>query len=160
MKFWLMASLVMLVSPALAMQCMPRPLEENFKAADIIFVGKVEQRQAVESSEPDGICWKQSEKQPLCGSKVATFAISKLWKGTLPDTHSVKVFSNDGCYCLGSYFETGKEYLVFANHMVDGTAEYTIRTVCDGTISTEEKDGDGKPIATETMHQLDLMVTQ
>jgi hypothetical protein len=158
MKYRLMALFIMAASPALAMQCMPRPLEENVKAADIVFLGKVTAREPVEYKDEDSICWQRSEKMPLCGGKIAAFTVSKWWKGAPPDQTSIRVFSNDACYCLGSVFETGKEYLVFANRTKEGEADYAVRTVCDGTTAVETTGNDGMPIITGIMRQLDELV--
>lgn len=126
-----------LASAANAMQCAPVEFEEAVANADVIFLGKITKRDSFNDGEK-GICSEYSAKEPSCGSKVATFKVSKVWKGVIWDG-STTVYATDGCYCLGSYFEKGGQYIVFANKnskMHSVRAEYDMGTVCDGTKGT------------------------
>ena len=88
--------------------CAPTPLATAFEGADYVFEGAVTARSRIESST-DELCTMRGE---LCGSKVAEFSVSQVWKGSL-DT-ATTVYSQDACLCLGSYFEEGDRYIVFA----------------------------------------------
>lgn len=59
----------------------------------------------------EGICWSEGE---TCGPKIADVSVGKIWKGKLPSSNT-SIYSKDGCYCLGTYFNVGEKYLVFGN---------------------------------------------
>ncbi len=121
---------------AYAMQCVPKKFDEIVQQSDLVFTGKVIKRDAF-NEDVDSFCWKYSSDNPSCGSKVAVFEINKVWKGDVQKS-TVSVYSGDACYCVGSYFNLGEEYIVFANKnssKLPFSAEYSIGTVCDGTTS-------------------------
>lgn len=118
-----------------AMECVPKEFEEIFNKADVIFKGKVIKRDSFNMDEDELICWKHSKESPKCGEKIAMFEVTKTWKGDVGDNPSV--YASDACYCLGSYFITGEEYIVFANvnnKKYPYHADYQMGTVCDGTV--------------------------
>ena len=118
---------------AYAMSCEPLPHETQVEGAEVIFQGTIIERKGI---APDGphVCAAYSEKKPRCGEKVATFQVTKTWRGEL--ARKVKVHSEDACLCLGSYFEKGKEYIVFAKQ-VDGVLRAA--NVCEGTAAKDSK---------------------
>jgi len=118
--------------PAFASSCVSRSAEENFRAADVVFLGKIVGRKPVtlESSK----CWPASAEKPACGGKLATFEVQKTWKGAAGPQISVQ--SEDACLCLGSYFTEGKEYIVFAH----GKDTALTTGVCEGTTKTDSED--------------------
>ncbi len=116
------------------MQCAERPFEAQIAQAEVIFLGKIEARTRVKSKP--GRCWDFSTDKPSCGSKVAMFTVERAWKGS-PATH-VDVVSEDGCYCLGSYFEVGDHYLVFARRHAGIEADLRANNICFGTRSLSD----------------------
>jgi hypothetical protein len=75
------------------------------KEAEIIFSGTASKVNYLEKLDAN-------TNMAPCGGKIATFKISKVWKGG--SQKNLDVFSDDGCLSLGSYFEEGKDYLVYA----------------------------------------------
>ena len=95
------------------MTCAPEATEKLFSKADFIFAGKVVERQKLRE-QPGGLCWMDGDK---CGAKIATMKVGKVWKGTPGER--ITVYSEDACYCLGTYFDVGKKYLVFGVNSQD-----------------------------------------
>jgi len=91
--------------PAQASTCLPATFDEAFEEANIIFSGTADKVSYLD--KPDNYA-----DNALCGSKIVTFKISKVWKGDLQE--KIDVFAADGCLMLGSYFEEGEDYLVYA----------------------------------------------
>lgn len=103
-------SLCLLLSPAMfAMTCMRPEPAALFAKADYIFEATVELRQKVDAPSAPTVCWTGGE---LCGPKVATLRVGRVWKGEPGE--EVTIQSEDGCYCLGTYFIVGNRYIVFA----------------------------------------------
>ncbi len=118
-------------SSTTAMTCSPIPFDEAIQQADVIFKGTVIDREPL-SNRSNGLCWEQSEGYYSdCGSKIATFDVHQLWKGDVDS--SVKVFSEDACYCLGNYFKMGSELIVFARLEDVHNADLIAQDVCHGT---------------------------
>ena len=119
-----------LVASVGAMECEKQPFDRMDQKATVIFSGTVSKRVSVDGGA--AACDKRSAEKPDCGAKVATFKVNKVWKGK--PSRMLKVFSEDACSCLGSYFKIGDEYLVFA---VPPTPErpgiYNANNVCYGT---------------------------
>jgi hypothetical protein len=44
--------------------------------------------------------------------------LGKIWKGEFPSSNT-SIYSEDGCYCLGTYFNVGEKYLVFGKKSTD-----------------------------------------
>ena len=137
-----------------AKQCAPGKFEDNAKTADIIFEGKVIEREPHEITSRKSICWQQeSGNNALCGGKLATFEINTLWKGDYTEK-TIEVYSEDACYCLGNYFEEDKNYIVFGykNSSVPDwkTTFSTAGSVCQGTIPLANH-----TVSKETRKQLD-----
>ncbi len=97
--------LISLSVSAQASKCIPATLNEAYKEAEIIFSGTASKVHYLEKHDI-------TPNMALCGSKIATFKISKVWKGGTKK--NLDVFSGDGCLSLGSIFEEGKDYLVYA----------------------------------------------
>lgn len=102
----------------LAMQCMPEPVEKYYKKADFVFEATVVARTKI-SDEGNGICWSEGES---CGSKIANVTLGRIWKGKFP-SGSTSIYSGDGCYCLGTYFNVGEKYLVFGKKSTEKSYE-------------------------------------
>ena len=118
-------------SSTAAMTCSPIPFDEAIQQADVIFQGTVIARESLSNSS-NGLCWQRSEGYYSdCGPKIATFDVHKIWKGDVDS--SVKVFSEDACYCLGNYFEMDSELIVFARQEDVSDAELLAQDVCHGT---------------------------
>ena len=93
---------------ALGSECNLQPLAKRWQSAEYVFSGTVTHHE--KHAELSGK-WCETEG-PSCGAKLATLEVDKVWKGTIPK-HMVNVFSEDACYCLGTYFKTGTRYIVF-----------------------------------------------
>jgi hypothetical protein len=110
-KILFIATMILFCGPVIAMTCVTQELKKRYRAADYVFVATVKERVKLEEEKDDGICWAKGES---CGSKIATVNIGEVWKGEF-ETDTATVYSMDGCYCLGTYFEIGKKYIVFGN---------------------------------------------
>ena len=116
-------------APALAMQCRPLEPEKIAAEAEVAFVGKVVSVTPAEYGS--GMCWK-AERGSECGGKIAVFEIVKSLKGKT--SGKVSVLAEDGCYCLGSYFTAGRDYLVVAGRNTTPLkADVLAKNVCWGT---------------------------
>ena len=125
-QLWL---LCLASAPALAMQCRPLDPEKVAAEAEVAFVGKVVSVAPAEYGS--GMCWK-AERGSECGGKIAVFEVAKTLKGKV--SGKVSVLAEDGCYCLGSYFTTGREYLVVAGkNTTPLKADVLAKNVCWGT---------------------------
>ncbi|MDR7296475.1 hypothetical protein J2X16_001814 [Pelomonas aquatica] len=111
MKHVITAFVILLASQASASQCKMKSPEEISKETEIAFVGTVT---LIEEStyKPSNLCWERSEKAPQCGGKLVTLKVSENLRGELGS--SATVVSEDGCYCLGSYWKVGSSYLIVA----------------------------------------------
>ena len=111
-----------------ASQCVPGKFDDIVKQADVIFIGKVIEKQRILTEEE-----KASAHFPLdCGGKTASFDVYKVWKGEVKK--GVTVYSKDACLDTGSYFMTDNLYVVFANtHPKVQFADFHIGDLCDGT---------------------------
>ena len=107
-------------------------VESYFETADIVFVGTVIERVNIEESN-DGICWTAARGEN-CGSKVATFQVDQLLKGT--KSNITKVYAGDGCYCVNPYLEMGGKYVVFGVKGDNGS--YRSMNVCATRPFSEE----------------------
>ena len=96
-------------SGAQAMSCAQGPLEQDIVRADAIFSGEIlSVRYRQGGSWAFDICSPHRDGS-LCGEKVARIAVDHVWAGTV--SAETQVYSEDGCNCLGSYFEQGEEML-------------------------------------------------
>lgn len=114
------AALLVCSEVSMAMQCIPEDVEDYYAAADFVFEATVVDRVKI-AEESNGICWTEGDK---CGAKIATVKVGNAWKGEFK-TNETSIYSEDGCYCLGTYFNIGEKYLVFGNR--SGEKEYEIR---------------------------------
>jgi len=114
MKFLLFLSLLFFFSNGFSMTCQRQEIEKIYNDFGFVFSGKVVER-VKEKGEP-GLCWSEGE---ACGTKIATIEIFDSWKGNLPTL--VEVESDDACNCLGTYFNVGDQYVIFANKDMDST---------------------------------------
>jgi hypothetical protein len=89
-----------------AMQCARQPLNEVFDEADAIFAGRISAVHFLPEPSSPGLCWYDGVK---CGEKIATVEVGRTWKGEVEKT--AYVYSEDACYCLGTYFEKDQERL-------------------------------------------------
>ncbi len=81
-------------------ECLPRTLQETFRAADTVFLGKA-------------VSWGNREHPETKGEYTITFRVIEGWKGV----HSIEVtvYTNSPVPDDGGYtFVPGKVYLVFA----------------------------------------------
>lgn len=104
----LFAVLMMFVEMSFAMQCIPESVEKYYKKADFVFEATVVERNKI-ADEGKGICWSEGE---TCGPKIANVKVERTWKGDFPSSNT-SLYSEDGCYCLGTYLLVGERYLVF-----------------------------------------------
>lgn len=114
-KIIVVFSLVLLSIDALAMVCEPPSTKELYEKADMVFEAVVEKRIRVKEHDQktdNKYCWEYSEDQPDCGPKTAHLKIKEVWKGKLDKLHTI--FSEDACYCLGSYLLKGENYIFFS----------------------------------------------
>ena len=127
-KAILFAGLMIFGETVLAMQCIQEPVETYYKNADFVFEATVVGRTKV-SGEDNGICWSKGES---CGPKVADVKVGRAWKGEFLSANT-SIYSEDGCYCLGTYFNVGEKYLVFGKKSAE--KEYEILDM--GACATE-----------------------
>ena len=121
MKKVLLSILVFSFSmPSIAMTCMTEKVKKRFKEADFVFVAAVTAREKL-NEESDGICWSEGES---CGAKIATVEVGEIWKGEFKSGEA-SIYSEDGCYCLGTYFPIGSKYVVFGKK--SDSTQYDIR---------------------------------
>ena len=143
---------VMLGTSAWGMECPFSTLPERVNAAEVVFVGTVAGRSFLEGVESKGRCWTQ-KNGPECGPKVAHLKVEKIWKGTVGK--NAVVYSEDGCYCTGSYLKPGQTYIIFAARheaLARYGAEYgTLH--CGGTMGAGDDNGD-------TAYRLNRMLPQ
>lgn len=126
MKNLLLILLVLSFSQSsIAMTCMTEKVTKKFKKADFVFEAKVKSRLKLDQ-ETDGICWAEGES---CGSKIATVEIGEVWKGKF-DSLETTVYSEDGCYCLGTYLPVGSRYVVFGKKSDSGQYEVSDMGAC------------------------------
>lgn len=123
-----------------ASQCIPKSFKEIVNGADIIFMGKVIERQPVlDTDQKYSFSPEYLQEHPQCGSKIATIRVEQTWKSdgfTIGD--EVRVHATDACYWVSSYLSLDQEYIVFANTNPDQVPHYRIGTVCDGTTGLNE----------------------
>lgn len=112
-------------SSASASTCSLPPIYEQYRDASIIFRGVV-------VNDP------LAGQERKCGSKTAILNVSEVYKGNIEG--EVSVSSGDSCSGTGSYFVSGKEYIVFARarakafNEVTGVPEKKYTTyACSGT---------------------------
>lgn len=104
----LFVALMIFGDTSLAMQCIRESVEKYYKIADFVFEATVVERTKI-ADQGNGICWSEGE---ICGPKIAGVKVERTWKGTFPSGNT-SIYSEDGCYCLGTYFNVGEKYLVF-----------------------------------------------
>ena len=127
------------IQTVFASLCEPLAASDIYEWADVVFVGTVVNREAVEFALTQR-CWKYSTSKPACGSKVATFEVSEMIKGSVKG--EVTVYSMDACYCTGSYLTKGDEYLVAAKKSTGKIqAKFSSKGVCYGTVNSASNSG-------------------
>ena len=129
---------ICLASPAFASECARQPPERIAKTAEIAFVGTVV---AVQESayKPRDACWASSRERPQCGGKLVTLQVTEGLRGAATASR-VSVVAEDGCYCLGSYWEVGKPYLVVAQRNDTGLpGDVVADNFCGGTGELNER---------------------
>jgi hypothetical protein len=89
--------------------CETLSLMKKIRDAEFIFSGKVIARK----KDYSDIYYAKEES---CGSKYVKFEVYTSWKGNVET--GVDIYSWDACDSLGTYFDLGKDYLVFSkrNH--------------------------------------------
>ena len=128
-RFFLFWLLLALGSSSFAMQCRPLEPDRIAAEAEVVFVGKVVSITPAEHGS--GMCWKAAQGSE-CGGKIAVFEVARSLKGKT--SGKVSVVAEDGCYCLGSYFTVGREYLVVAGkNTTPLKADVLAKNVCWGT---------------------------
>jgi hypothetical protein len=90
--------------------CEQETLEQVTAQADAIFSGRILSVRFI----PNGItglhCAAHTADAAKCGAKIAAIAEQRVWKG---DPHAqVLVYSEDWCYCTGTYFQADDEMLL------------------------------------------------
>lgn len=126
-----------LASHALASQCAMKSPEKIAESAQIAFIGTVV---SVRESQykPSNSCWGRSEEAPQCGGKLVTIQVTERLLGRVPSR--TEVISEDGCYCLGSYWKVGTTYLVVASRNYKKLPGDVIAdNVCSGTGELNEE---------------------
>lgn len=109
MKKLLLATFSLLSAQStISMTCMTENIEKRFESAHYVFEATVKSRVKL-NEESDGVCWSEGES---CGSKIATVEIGEVRKGKF-DSLETSIYSEDACYCLGTYFPVGAKYIVF-----------------------------------------------
>ena len=124
MKFFAIILVLLLTESVWAMQVNCDSVEENFSAADVVFVGTVLTRRALEV--PPSICWTQKEGKS-CGAKVVSVQLDLGLKGELADV--MHVTAADACYCVDPYLEDSEKYIIFAKK-TKNNSEYQSMNVC------------------------------
>lgn len=104
-----------------AMLCTQQPLDEVIENADAIFTGRIRSVDFLPEPSSPSLCRYDGVK---CGGKIATVQVRRVWKGEVEKT--AYVYSEDACYCLGTYFEKGQERLFIVKHS-DRRAETSIK---------------------------------
>lgn len=103
--------------------CSPVSLKQKIEDSDYVFSGRVIDRKKDQSNK------YSAEDHESCGPKTARFQVYTSWKGEAKS--GVEVYSTDACDWLGTYFDVGEDYLVFAeidkntNKVVDLSGCYT-----------------------------------
>lgn len=103
--------------------CSPPSLTQKIEDSDYVFSGRVIERKKDLSSK------HYAEDHESCGPKNAKFQVYTSWKGGAET--GIEVYSTDACDWLGTYFDLGEDYLVFAeidkenNRIVDISGCYT-----------------------------------
>ncbi len=110
LRLFIISLVFLLSSGSFAMECVASKLKDKFESADFVFMGTVVQREKIQDNG-NGICWNKGE---LCGPKVATLAVEEIWKGNMA-LKDVRVYSEDACYCVGTYYELDQRYIVYGN---------------------------------------------
>ncbi len=101
--------LLFAASDAAATSCSQGPLEADIARADAIFSGEIlSVRYREGGSSAFRICSVHRDGS-RCGEKVARVAVDHVWSGAV--SGETLVYSEDGCSCLGSYFEQGEQML-------------------------------------------------
>lgn len=110
---------------------------EVAKRAEVAFVGTVLK---VESDpyRPMDLCWDALHGDD-CGGRRVTFELGEALRGNLET--QVEVVSEDACYCLGSYWEVGSDYLVIAAADEGNANRLIAEDVCAGTGKLYERSG-------------------
>lgn len=95
------------------MLCIPDPIEKLYLESDVVFEAVVVKRTRTKEINPKWkkICWRYSERQPTCGPKIALLKLIKSYKGKVKRLSTI--YSEDACYCLGSYLSEGEAYIIF-----------------------------------------------
>lgn len=121
--------------PAFASTCMRMEPHEVAKRAEVAFVGTVLKVEA-DPYRPWELCWDASHGDD-CGGKRVTFELAEVLRGRLEKR--VEVISEDACYCLGSYWEVGSDYLVIAEVDEANANRLVAGSVCAGTGKLDER---------------------
>lgn len=108
---------------------------EVAKQAEVAFVGTVLKVDA-DPYRPWELCWDASHGDD-CGGKRVTFALGEVLRGRLEKR--IEVISEDACYCLGSYWELGSDYLVIAEVDEANANRLVAASVCSGTGKLDER---------------------
>lgn len=119
--------------------CVPEDDKVVLQGTEIAFTGEVVSLEG-SSYAPHPFCWKQSTEKPKCGGRLATIKVAQWLRGTGGET--VTVLKEDGCYCLGGYWEAGDKLLVVAEKNRTPSrlkGEFLAKNVCSGTGQLNEK---------------------
>lgn len=123
---------------ASAMECIEtvdQSVDQLYKRSDFVFEAEVVKRKPVLAVE-DGLCWKYSKDRPNCGPKIVDLKIKEIWKGRLDETPTI--YSEDGCYCVGSYLFEGDTHVIFAKRAEPQKPYDLIATPGCGSIELEK----------------------
>ena len=99
-----------------AMMCTQPPLNESIGQADAILSGTIAAVRYLPAEVDELFCWHNQVGREKCGAKVVEVTVEKVWKGEVES--SVFVFSEDACYCLGTYVSNGDKKVFFLKKYV------------------------------------------
>jgi hypothetical protein len=129
----LTGSIIALSAPlGWATSCLVKPDVDIVRNTKIAFVGSV---RAVEASAFDpapGLCWVATTEKPHCGGHSVVLEVSRPLRGKFKGT--LRVLSEDSCYCLGQRWIVGEQYLIVAkpNH-TKHEGDLVALSGCEGT---------------------------
>jgi hypothetical protein len=119
-------------SPVGASECEPQSPKAIAATAQVAFLGTVI---SVEESsyKPSQRCWDRATHGPKCGGKLVTLQVTDRIRGQVDS--KVTVMSEDACYCLGPYWDSGMQYLVIAqSNITDKPGQFVASNQCEGTM--------------------------
>jgi hypothetical protein len=118
-----------------ALACFRTPDDELVARIEIAFVGKVIAVEESSYNPSPGLCWERSESKKSCGGQLATLEVSRRLRSRVPTT--VRVLSEDVCYCHGANWKLGEYFLVTAKANDSSLpADLVALVPCSGGLTT------------------------